>query len=195
MKSSRAAAAICAVLMMAPLDARADWTVRPFFGMALNPGHGFVDLGQTAHDPKPLFGAAAGWHPSAIGVEFEVSVLPGFFNGPHDLIVRRSVTTMMGNVVWQLPKPRVTSPVRVYLAGGAGIVHADLKDALDAFSSTTSLAAGNAGGGVFIRVQPRIDINADVRYFKSSYGDVDRAGFSEQFISFTRLAAGAVFRF
>jgi len=39
------------------------------------------------------------------------------------------------------------------------------------------------------------DINADVRYFKTQYGDVDRAGFSEQFVSFTRLTGGVVLRF
>ncbi|HSC29162.1 MAG TPA: hypothetical protein VLD67_17935, partial [Vicinamibacterales bacterium] len=79
----------------------------------------------------------------AIGVEFELGVLPGFF-GPGDLIIAGNVTTVMGNVTWRLPKPRESSRLRVYLAGGAGIVRIRLEDALDAFSSKTSLAAGNA---------------------------------------------------
>ena len=70
-----------------------------------------------------------------------------------------------------------------------------LEDALGAFSSSTSLAAGNAGGGVLVRVRPRLDINADVRYFKTQFGEVDRAGFSEQFVAFTRLTAGLALRF
>ena len=121
--------------------------------------------------------------------------LPGFFDGAGDLVVAGQLTTVMGNVTWQLPKPHASSRLRAYVAGGAGIVRIRLEDALDAFSSTTSLAAGNAGGGVLVRLRPRLDFSADVRYFKTQYGDVDRAGFSQQFVSFTRLTAGVVQRF
>ena len=186
---------IVALLTMVPAEASADWLVRPFFGAALGPSHGLVDLEQTSGDSKLVLGAAAGWHPRAIGVEFEVGVLPGFFDGPADLIVAGTVTTVMGNVMWQLPRPHASSRLRAYVAGGAGMVRIRLEDALDAFSSRTSLAAVNAGGGVLVRLRPRLDINADVRYFKSQYGDVDRAGFSEQFVSFTRLTGGVVLRF
>jgi hypothetical protein len=186
---------IGALLTMVPSEAAADWIVRPFFGAAVNPTHGFVDLEQTSGDPKLVFGAAAGWHPRAIGVEFEVSVLPGFFGGGEDLIIEGNVTTFMGNVTWQLPKPHESSRLRAYVAGGAGIVRIRLEDALAAFSSTASLAAANAGGGILVRVRPRLDINADVRYFKTQFGDVDPAGFSEQFVSFTRLTGGMLLRF
>jgi hypothetical protein len=184
-----------ALLTMVPSVAAADWTVRPFIGAAVSPKHGFVDLEQTSGDSKLALGAAAGWHPRAIGVELELSVLPGFFDGADDLIIGGHVTTLMGNVTWQLPKPGESSRLRAYVSGGAGIVRVHLEDALGAFSSTTSLAAGNAGGGVLVRLRPRLDINADVRYFKTQYGDADRAGFSEQFVSFTRLTAGVVLRF
>jgi len=186
---------IGALLTMVPSEATAQWTIRPFIGAAVSPKHGFVDLEQTSGDPKLVLGAAAGWHPRAIGVEFELGGLPGFFSGPNDLIIEGNVTTVMGNVTWQLPKPRESSRLRAYVAGGAGIVRIRLEDALDAFSSKTSLAAGNAGGGILVRWRPRLDINADVRYFKTQFGDVDRAGFSEQFVSFTRLTSGVVFRF
>ena len=194
--TSRAAAVwICALFTMLPAEASADWTVRPFFGAAVNPKHGFVDLEQTSGDSKLVLGAAAGWHRRAIGVEFELSVLPGFFDGADNLIIGGHLTTMMGNVTWQLPKPHESSRLRAYVSGGAGIVRVHLEDALDAFSSNTSLAAGNAGGGVLVRLRPRLDINADVRYFKTQFGDVGRAGFSEEFVSFTRLTAGVVVRF
>ena len=186
---------ICVLLTMVPSEAAADWIVRPFVGAAVRPRHGFVDLEQTAGDSKLVLGASAGWHPRAIGVEVELSVLPGFFDGADELIIGGHLTTVMGNVTWQLPKPHESSRLRAYVAGGAGIVRVHLEDALDAFSSSTSLAAGNAGGGVLVRLRPRLDINADVRYFKTQFGDVDRAGFSEQFVSFTRLAGGMVLRF
>jgi hypothetical protein len=189
------AAWICTLLTIASSEAAADWIVRPFLGAAVSPRHGFVDLEQTSGDSKLVVGAAAGWHPRAIGVEIELSVLPGFFDGPGELVTAGHVTTVMGNVTWQLPKPRESSRWRAYVSGGAGIVRVQLEDALDAFSSRTSLAAGNAGGGVLIRLRPRLDINADVRYFKTQFGDLDRAGFSEQFVSFTRLTGGVVLRF
>ena len=195
MTSRLVAVWIWALLTMVPSEATADWIVRPFFGAALSPKHGFVDLEQTSGDSRLVLGAAAGWHRRSIGVEFELSVLPGFFDGPGDLLIERHVTTVVGNITWQWPKPHESSRLRVYVAGGAGIVRIRLEDALDAFSSKTSLAAGNAGGGVLVRLRPRLDINADVRYFKTQCGDVDRAGFSEQFVSFTRLTAGVVLRF
>jgi hypothetical protein len=195
MTSRLVAVSICALVTMVPSEAAADWIIRPFVGAAVSPKHGFVDLEQTSGDSKLVVGAAAGWHPRAIGVEFEWSVLPGFFDGPGDLIIAGHVTTVMGNVTWQLPKPHESSRLRAYVAGGAGIVRVRLDDALDAFSSKTSLAAGNAGGGVLVRLRPRLDVNVDVRYFKTQFGDIDRAGFSEQFVSFTRLTGGVVLRF
>jgi hypothetical protein len=186
---------IGALLTMVPSDARADWTVRPFFGAAVSPRQGLVDLEQTSADSKLVLGAAARWHPRAIGIEIELGVLPRFFDGPGDLITAGHVTTIMGNVTWQLPKPHESSRLRAYVAIGAGLVRVRLEDALDAFSSTTSLAAGNAGGGILVRWRRRLDLNADVRYFKTQFGDVDRAGFTEQFISFTRLTGGIVLRF
>ena len=195
MTSRLVAVWIFALLMMVPSEATAQWIVRPFVGAAVSPNHGFVDLEQTAGDSKLVLGAAAGWQPRAIGVEFELSFLPGFFDGPGGLIIAGNVTTVMGNVTWQLPKPHESSRLRAYVGGGAGIVRVRLEDALDAFSSTTSLAAGNAGGGVLVRLRRRLDVNADVRYFKTQFGDVDRAGFSEQFVSFTRITGGVVMRF
>jgi hypothetical protein len=183
------------MLTMMPSAATAEWIIRPFLGTAVSPSHGFVDLEQTSGDSKLVFGAAAGWQPRAIGVEFELSVLPGFFEGSGDLITAGRVTTIMGNVTWQLPRPHESSRLRAYVAGGAGIVRIRLEDALDAFSSNTSLGAANAGGGVLVRLRPRLDVNADVRYFKTQYGDVDRAGFSEQFVSFTRVTGGVMLRF
>ena len=195
MRPRVAAIAICALVTLMPSEARADWTARPFFGAAVNAKHGFVDLEQTAGDVKPVFGGAAGWRWRSISIEFELGVLPGFFNGPENLVVSGNVTTMMGNVTWQLPRPGESSRLRAYVAGGAGVVRVGLEDALDAFTSKTSLAGGNAGGGILVRLRPRLDFNAEVRYFKTQYGEIGRAGFSETFVSFTRVTAGVVRRF
>lgn len=195
MRSPAVSILIGALFMVAPAEASAEWIVRPFVGAALNPQHGFVDLEQTSGDSKLVVGAAAGWQPNAIGFEFEVSALPGFFEGAGDLVVGGNVTTFMGNVTWQLPTPQETSRFRVYVAGGAGVVRVRLDDALGAFSSTTSLAGGNVGGGVLIRVHSRLDIDVDARYFKTKYSDAGQAGFGERFVSFTRVTGGVRLRF
>lgn len=183
------------LLTTVPSEARADWLFRPFIGAALSPKHGFVDLEQTAGDSTLVWGAAAGWQRRKMSVEVEVSVLPGFFGGADNLIIDGRVSAVMGNVTWQLPKPGESSRLRAYIAGGAGVVRVRLEDALDAFSTSTSLAAFDAGGGVLIRLRPQLDLNADARYFKTQNGDVDLAGFSQQFVSFTRITAGVVLRF
>lgn len=195
MRTQAVAMCACALLTVAPSEARADWLVRPFIGAAAGTKHGLVDLEQTSGSSKLVFGAAAGWQPGKIGLEFEVSALPGFFEGPEGLIRSGSVAAFMCNLTWQLPKPRESSRLRAYLAGGAGVVRTNLEDALDAFSSTTLLAAANLGGGVRVRLRPRLDLEVDARYFKTQYEDAGRAGFGEQFVSFTRLVSGVVLRF
>src|SRR5215813_7666487 len=115
MTSRLVAAWIGALLTMVPSEATAQWTIRPFVGTAVSPSHGFVDLEQTAGDSKLVLGAAAGWHTGAIGVEFELGGLPGFFDGPGDLITAGNVTTFMGNVTWQLPQPHESSRLRAYV--------------------------------------------------------------------------------
>ena len=195
MTCGRTALVIAALLLLMPSDARADWLFRPFAGAAVNAKHGFIDLEQTAGDSTPAIGGALGWRPSAIGIEFEVGVLPRFFEGPEDLVSAGSLTTIMGNVTWQLPVSADSSRVRAYVAGGAGVIRVNLEDVLNAYSSKTSLAAANVGGGVLFRLRPRFDINVDVRYFKSQYGDGGRGAFSEEFVSFTRLTGGLLLRF
>jgi hypothetical protein len=46
--------------------------------------HGPDPWSRPSGDTKVAFGAAAGWHPRAIGVEVELSVLPGFSTGGPD---------------------------------------------------------------------------------------------------------------
>jgi hypothetical protein len=194
--TSRAGAAVLLVLMfLVPSPAAADWTLRPFLGATVQSSHGFVDLEQTAGRAKLMIGAGFGWHPTAVGFEVELAMAPGFLSGPGDLVTASGLTSIMGNVTWQLPRPSEASRLRAYISGGAGVIRVSLEDALDAFSSDTSLWAGNAGGGVLVRVRPRLDVNGEVRYFRSQFGDADSAGFSEQFVTFTRVTVGAVVRF
>lgn len=188
------AAPVLAMLLVSS-EASGDWVIRPFVGATMQSSHGFVDLEQSARDSKIVAGAAVGWHPTALGFEIEFAVSPDFLGGNQDLLVASRLTSIMGNVTWQLPRPTASARLRAYIAGGAGVIRISLEDALDAFSSQSSLWSGNVGGGILIRVRPRFDVSADVRYFRSQFGDPNSAGFGEQFVAFTRISAGGVVRF
>src|SRR5262245_27407971 len=102
---------------------------------------------------------------------------------------------MMGVVTWMLPRPGPTARVRLYLSGGLGVVQVKIDDALAAFSSQSTLGAATAGGGALVRLRPRFGVNVDVRYLRSQFGDQNDAGFGEEFVHYTRISGGAVFRF
>ena len=77
----------------------------------------------------------------------------------HHVIMSVETATVHWQLLEQYPGSHAPR-LRAYVAGGAGLVRVRLEDALDAFSSNTSLAAGNAGGGILVRLRPRIDVNA-----------------------------------
>jgi hypothetical protein len=159
------------LMLLVPSPALADWIVKPFAGVSIAPSHGFVDLEPAGGKSKPFVGAAVGW------------------------LETGRVTTLMGNVTWLLPHPTAAARLRVYVSGGVGVARVTIEDVLGAFSSQSALIAANAGGGVLIRLRPRLSLTADIKYFRSRYGDENRASFGEEFLAFTRLAGGAVLRF
>ena len=188
-------ASLIVLTMLAPNLAHADWVVKPFAGVSVASNHGFVDLEQAAGKTKPFVGVAVGWQPTTLGFEVEFATAPGFFEHTGDLLEAGRLATVMGNVTWLLPHPGSTARLRVYVSAGAGVAHVTLEDALGAFSSRSTLIAANAGGGVLVRVRSRLSLNADVKYFRSQYGDQSRGSFSEEFVAYTRIAGGAVLRF
>jgi Outer membrane protein beta-barrel domain len=181
--------------LLAPNLAHADWLVKPFAGVSIASSHGLVDLEQAAGRPKPFVGVAVGWQPTTLGFEVEFATAPGFFKHTGDLLDAGRLATVMGNVTWLLPRPGSAARLRAYVSAGAGVVHVTIEDALGAFSSRSTLVAGNVGGGVIIRVRSRASLNADIKYFRSQYGDQNSASFGEEFVTFTRLAGGVTLRF
>jgi hypothetical protein len=183
------------VTLAAPVDAQAQWIVKVFGGVAASPSHGFVDLEQSADEARPIVGAAAGREWRALQVEAEFASAPTFFKTTGDLLETGRLMTMMGSVTWMLPGPGPTARVRPYLSGGLGVVQVTIDDALTAFSSQSTLGAAAIGGGVLFRVRPRFGVNVEARYLRSQFRDQSTAGFGEEFVEYTRLSGGAVFRF
>jgi hypothetical protein len=186
-------AVLTVALLMQPALARAEWTVKAFAGLTYGGSHGFVDLDGTSGRSKPVFGGAIGWRASSIGVELEVASDPKRLKGSSDLVVAGRATSVMLNATWAMP--RRLGPIRPYLTGGIGSVRVAYEDSLDAFTSTTILAAGNVGGGVLIQPKPRIEFVADVRYLRTRDGDASPGGFGEPYLAYWRAGAGVLFRF
>jgi len=187
--------AALALTLMTPVEAQAQWIVKAFGGVAASPSHGFVDLEQRAGEARPIVGAAVGREWRTLQFEAEFAMSPTFFTSTGDLLDTGRLTTMMGLVTWMLPRPGPTARWRLYLSGGIGVVHVTIDDALGAFSSGSTLGAAAGGGGVLIRVRPGFALNVDARYLRSQFRDPNAASFDEQFVSYTRIAGGAVFRF
>ena len=186
-------AVLTVALLMLPALARAEWTVKGFAGLTYGGSHGFVDLDGTSGRSKPVFGGAIGWRASSIGVELEIASDPQRLKGSSDLVVTGRATSVMLNATWAMP--RRLGPIRPYLTGGIGSVGVSYEDSLDAFTSTTMLAAANVGGGVLIPASPRTEFVADVRYLRTRYGDAAPGGFGEPYLAYWRASAGVLFRF
>lgn len=194
MKTS--ASVVVVLTLLLPARADADWFVKPFVGVKVASSSGFVDLEGTAGQPKLFVGGAFGWQwPRGLGLELDVATAPDYFKDTGDLVTVGRVSTMMGNITWMLPRPAPSSRIRGYISGGIGVVRVQFKDALEAFTSNSSLPAANAGGGAIIAVGPRVSVTADLRYFRSQDGEANRRGFEAEYVAFTRVSGGVLLRF
>ena len=184
--------AVLALLM--PATAGAEWTVKAFAGVTAASRSGFVDLEGTTGKTKPLFGGAVGWEWSnGFGVELELTTAPSFLKGSGDLVESGRVDTVMANATWLLP--RRSARLRTYISGGIGGARVTFEDALGAFTTTSTLAAGNVGGGVLVPLLRRAQVVGDVRYVRSQYGEANRGGFGEEYVSYWRATGGVLLRF
>jgi hypothetical protein len=184
--------AVIALLM--PATASADWTVKAFAGVSTASRSGFVDLEGATGKTKPIFGGAVGWEWSnGFGVELELATSPSFLKGSSDLVESGRLDTVMANATWLLPRP--SARLRTYISGGIGGARVTFEDALGAFTTTSTLAAGNVGGGVLVPLPRGAQIVGDVRYVRSQYGDANRGSFGEEYVAFWRAAGGVLLRF
>ena len=190
----RTAVLIAALAVFTPATADAQLTVKAFGGVNFGSEHGFVDLDAAAGRVRLAFGAAAALAISdAWSVEAEYATSPQFLKGDSGLIESGRVDTFFANVNWR-PGQRARR-FRPYLAAGFGTARVTLRDALDAFTSTSTLAAANVGGGVIAGTSTRLRLIADLRYVRSQYADAGAAGFGEEYVAFWRASAGVLLRF
>jgi hypothetical protein len=175
-----------------PATAAADGFVSPYIGVRFASDTTF--RGQGADRNKVTFGSSVGLlTPGLVGVEADVSFVPGFFES--GLVTSGRVTTVMGNVILATPLAVAQYGLRPYFVGGVGLLHVLASPQLATDSST--LFGMNVGGGAIGPLTPRTSVRFDVRYFKNLSQDeeaLDLAGNPAE-LSFWRGTVGLSFRF
>jgi hypothetical protein len=191
---------LVALLALVPASAHAEWQAKPFGGITFGGSTTFVDLDDTAGEPKFNLGASVLWQGEVFGVEGDVSTTAGYFSGdsklPSTLILRSHVATVTGNVVVALPRRVAQYSLRPYAVAGVGMMHVGFDDNLQALPFSNVLSAWDIGGGVTGFLTDFVGINWDVRLFRTLRSEKGVTGVSigpEQ-LSFWRASMGFAIR-
>lgn len=160
-------------IALLPASARAQsWYVTPYIGGNFG---GNADFGNSIGDTddaverRMTFGAAIGWVPNVVGLEFDLGFAPNFFEdtaGDRNFTFGvNNVTTMMGNVVIGAAPG---AGFRPYGSAGVGLIRAHIESATGLFNNLSTNDFGvNIGGGVAGQFTPNVGIRGDIRYFRS----------------------------
>jgi hypothetical protein len=165
-------AALCAWLPATA--ARADWIVSPFVGLKFGGDTNIVDLESGVGQRKFTLGGAVGLLTDDIlGLEFDIGYTSRFFEGgdPGILVVRSSVTTLMGNAIAAVPVRLTGRWLRPYIGGGLGLITAHIDDVQKIFPVNSNLFGANLGGGVFGPLSDTTSLRFDLRFFKNLSGE------------------------
>ena len=196
MTGTRPAIILVMLMLFGRESAAEDLFVGGLLAGTFRAATGFVDLEQGATTPNLAVDVSAGWLPNGwLGLEAEVTFVPGLFEADAGLVASSLGVGVSGNVL--VSPPRNDSRVRVYGTAGAGAIWVRMRDVADVFTTRTTLPAINGGGGVVARLNSRLSIRADLRYFRSAFRDPPpgRVAIGSWFVHFWRGGAGLVVRF
>ena len=197
MRSIRVIAIALVALMLAPLPARADVFLTPFFGVNFggDSGNKFSEAFDTS---QYNFGASLTVMGAGVfGVEGDFGYSPDFY-GKNDA-GGSSAFTATGNLIIGIPLGGQKGfGVRPY-----GLVGMGLLSSKSDFGTGVAEIDGNdltwsAGGGVLLFFGTKAGIRGDVRYFRT-FDDLEVLGIpiaqSPGKVDFTRGSIGFVLRF
>jgi hypothetical protein len=195
MTGQRLAIVLVLLMLFGRESAAEDLFVGGLLGGTFRAATGFVDLEQGITARKPTVGVSAGWLPEGwLGLEAEATFVPGLLSGEGGLVASSLGISVSGNVL--ISPLRNDSRVWVYGTAGAGAISVRMRDVADVFTTRTTLPAINAGGGLVARVNSRLSIRADLRYFRTAFRDPPpgRVAIGSWFVHFWRGSAGVVVR-
>ena len=147
--------ALAALFILAAGSAHAEVLLTGFGGAA---------FGGVTDRTRGTFGGSLGFLGGGIlGLEFEFATVPDFFGtGGEGVFTENNVVSLMGSILLAAP----AGPVRIYGAGGAGLMKTRLADPDQFFDIDSNDFGINVGGGFIGYVSDNVGLRADVRYFR-----------------------------
>jgi hypothetical protein len=182
----RAAAALALLLWLAAGTAGGETLLTGFGGVAF--------AGATDRTRGSYGGALGFLGAGVLGFEVEFCATPEFFgNAREDVFSDNNVLTLMGSVLLAAP----SGPVRIYAAGGAGLLKTRLADPDRLLSVDSNDFGINVGGGLLAYLGDHVGLRADIRYFR----DLQDADPDGEFdidlgeVDYWRAVGGITFKF
>jgi hypothetical protein len=189
------------LVMLAPSLCSAEWQIRPYLGIAFAGDTTIVDPELAVGKKHWVTGVSGTWLGNVLGVEADLSHLPGFFQTDEPVfseeegVAASSMTTLTGNVVLALPRKVSQYSLRPYVAGGGGLIRMYWEDARFPLVYRRTLAVLDVGGGVTGFLTDRVGVSWDLRYFRSVKGPADRGqSIGAEQMSFWRAMMGVAVR-
>ena len=158
-----------------PSSASADLYFSPFIALKFGGETTLLDVDAVAGSndaadkaKKVTWGGGVMWLRSGVlGVEGEVALTPGYFQGDPSRVLSSRVTTLLGNVVLAAPLSLTRESLRPYLSAGWGLMRATSNIPPElGLAYSRNLSAFNLGGGVIGMLSRRTGLRWDLRYLR-----------------------------
>jgi Outer membrane protein beta-barrel domain len=164
--------AIFVVFVLAPVPARAQGYIAPFFGFDFGGDAGNCPVGLAdCSNSRTNYGVALGHLSHGLfGFEGEFSYAPHFF-GDSPSIGASNVAAFMGNLMLAAP----LGPVHPYVSGGLGVMVSKFEFNLQSVNESNTSFAYNAGGGLLVFLPVHLGVRLDVRHM-STVSDITIPG-------------------
>jgi len=197
MLSTRTIGAALVAIALAPMPARADTLITPFFGVNFG-GDAGQKLSEAFDTSQYNWGASISFMGGGVfGVEGDFGFSPDFY-GKTD-VGGSNVLTATGNLVIGIPfGGQQGFGVRPYGIIGAGLLKSKSDFGTGVAEIDENDLTWSAGGGVLLFFGSTVGLRFDVRYFRT-FDDLEILGVpiaqSPGKVDFTRGSLGLVFRF
>ena len=197
MLSTRVIGTVLVAIMLAPVPARADTLLIPFFGVNFG-GDSGQEFSEAFDTKQYNWGGSITFMGGGVfGVEGDFGFSPDFY-GKTD-VGGSNATTATGNLVIGIPfGGQQGFGIRPYGVVGAGLLKSKSDFGTGVAEIDENDLTWSAGGGVLLFFGTRTGIRFDIRYFQT-FDDLEILGVpiaeSPGKVDFTRTSLGFVLRF